>query len=390
MENLDEETQLIAVEKVLDEMQKVEEFVGAWNASWWEQCLDAYSIPLYNTERYVVQDIEKKYYDQYKLENVYYPEKRNGLPLRRVILEDDCGKKYECEFGRIDWIDMNSRKSARAFSFNNNGIIKFSKSDKIGQKQTMQHPTRITYDITFDILSNDFDISIINSRLTSDLKQRYKNDYFKVSFKNNILIEKFNDIEIIRDLNTGMRLVKIVKEYDKSDSQNNASVSFEASLNSNDNLEVGSILIETHKKNGKVNGTYRLDVSRKKGIRANFYSRKGVKVDLTSNPILLETANTLLLTSQMNNSGEMIVSDFANSAQAKITKNLSEKIISFDNSDFNMESVNLAERRIFEMLKCIKGELPLPSLIERINKCLEIIDKRQTLKMDDIKYLRLN
>lgn len=393
MEILDKENQLIAVEKVLEEMQKAEECVNGWNSSWWEQCLDAYSMSLYHTGMADVQDIEKRYHDQYKLPNVYYPENRTGEPLRKVILEDGYGKEYECEFGRIDWYGMNSHKSTRRFSFNNNGIIEFSKSTKAGQRQTPQHPRRISYNTSFNVLSNGFDISITLDQLSDDWREKYKYDYLSLSLKGNILIEKFNDIEIMRDLSTGMRLVRIIKKYDKRNRQNNASVAFEATLNSDDSLEYGSVAIETHKRNGKVNGTYRFDVSRKKGIRANFYSRKGVKVDLTSNPALLGTTNTLLLPqANSNNSGDIIVSNFANSTQEAIAKNLTEKVISFDNSDFNMESVNQAEERIIEMVKCIRGELPLSGLIDRIDNCLEMIDKKQNVQLDegsDCKVLKL-
>ena len=45
MEILDKETQLIAVGKLLEEMQKTEEYVKNWNASWWEQLLDAHCLP---------------------------------------------------------------------------------------------------------------------------------------------------------------------------------------------------------------------------------------------------------------------------------------------------------------------------------------------------------
>ena len=105
---------------------------------------------------------------------------------------------------------------------------------------------------------------------------------------------------------------------------------------------------------------------------------------MTSNPAILDTANTLLLSTQnSHNSGDMIVSNFTNSTQVAIAKNLSEKVISFDNSDFNMESVNQAEKRILEMVKCIRGELPLPGLIDRIDNCLEMIDKKQNIQIGE-------
>lgn len=329
MKNLDKGTQLFVIEKVLEEMQKAEECANGWNASW-------------------------------------------GF----AVVDNDGSQ--------INWYGMNSHKATRNFSFNNNGTIEFSKISKARQKPTPQHPRKISYNTSFNVLSNDFDISIELNQLTGDWREKYRCDYLSLALKGNILIEKFNDIEIMRDLTSGMRVVRIIKKYNKRNRQNNVSVAFEAALNPDDSLEYGAVAVETHKGNGKVNGTYRFDVSRKKGARANFYSRKGVKVDLTSNPALLGTANTLLLPqANSNNSGDMIVSDFANSTQVTIAKNLSEKVISFDNSDFNMESVNQAERRILEMVKCIRGELPLPGLIGRIDNCLEMVDKKQSIQIGE-------
>ena len=389
MEILDKESQLIAVEKVLEEMQKAEECVKSWNASWWEQLLDAHCLPLhYEIGEADVRDMERKYESRYKLANAFYSADSIGIPLAKETLvgnntlTGERSKEFEVEFGRIDWYGMNSHKSTRHFSFNNNGTIEFSKSSKA--RSTLKHPRRISYNTSFNVLSNDFDISITLDQLTDDWREKYKYDYLTLSLKGNILVEKFDDIEIIRDLSTGMRLVRIEKKYDKRNKQNNASVAFEAILNPDDSLEYGSVAIQTHKGNGKVNGTYRFDVSRKKGIRANFYSRKGVKVDLTSNPALLGTANTLLLPqANSNNSGDIIVSNFANSTQEAIARNLTEKVISFDNSDFNMESVNQAEERIIEMVKCIRGELPLTGLIDRIDNFLEVIGKKQNVQIGE-------
>ena len=45
-----------------------------------------------------------------------------------------------------------------------------------------------------------------------------------------------------------------------------------------------------------------------------------------------------------------------------------------------MESVKQAEAKIVEMVKCIRGELPLFGLVERIDNCLDLIDKEKQLK----------
>lgn len=387
METLDNKTQLIAVEKVLEEMQKAEEYIKNWHAYWYEQLLDAHCLPLhYEIGEADVRDMERKYESRYKLANAFYSADSIGIPLAKETLvgnntlTGERSKEFEVEFGRIDWYGMNSHKSTRHFSFNNNGTIEFSKSSKA--RSTLKHPRRISYNTSFNVLSNDFDISITLDQLTDDWREKYKYDYLTLSLKGNILVEKFDDIEIIRDLSTGMRLVRIAKKYDKRNKQNNASVAFEATLSPDDSLEYGAVAIQTHKGNGKVNGTYRFDVNRKKGIRANFYSRKGIKIDLINNPDLLNTANALLLPTPSNqNSGDIIVSNFVNATQNAIAKNSSEKVISFDDFDFNIEAIQQAETKIIEIVKCIKGELPLFGLVERINNCLNLIDKKKHLKV---------
>jgi len=386
METINEEMQMIAVEKVLEEMKYAEEFVMKWNSSWYEKCSDCYSSTLYKLGINDIDKLEKKYFGYYDLQNISI-KYTNTYPLKKVILTDCHDEKHECEFGRIDWYGMNSHKSSRRFSFDSSGNIIFEKSSKETQ-DNYNSKKSIFYKCKYNVLSNNFNITVdeIISKYEKD-----KNNYYTISLMGNILIEKLNNIEIIREINTGMKLIKIVKKYDKQDRSSNVSVVFDAVLNPDDSLEMGAVAIKTHKGNGKVNGTYRFHVSRKKGIRANFYSRKGVKVDLTTNPMLLGFVNTLLLpSSNIQNNGDLIISDFANSTQNAISKNLTEKVISFDNSDFNMDSVKQAESRILEMIKCIKGELPLSGLVERIDNCISILEaqKREKIK-EKAKILKL-
>ncbi len=380
MEILNEDNQLIAVEKVIEEMQYAEEILNSWNAFWWEEYQDVV-LPQEYFDSFAWDYL--KLSDEDKAENSKIDEytstdEYKGIPLKHIML----GDKYSCDVSTINWYGIVTNNSTRKLVFHNNGDINLYKGSI--KKKTKAHPITISYDANYNVLSTDFDISITLDNLKDDFLAKNKYTYLTLSLKDNILTEKFNDIEIMRDLSTGMRLVRIVKKYDKRDRQNNASVSFEAALNPDDSLEYGAVAIETHKRNGKINGTYRFDVSRKKGIHANFYSRKGVKIDLASNPVLLGTANTLLLPAKnSNNSGDIIVSNFANSTQVAVAKNLSEKVIGFDNSDFNMESVNQAEKRILEMVKCIRGELPLHGLINRIDNCLEMIDKKQNVEIGE-------
>lgn len=396
MEKISEELQIYAVEKVLEEMKKVEEFVSNWNASWYEQLLNAHCLPLhYEIGEEDVRKLEQRYGFRYKLANAFYSAESIGVPLVKETLIGNnslTGERnipFECEFGRVEWHSMFSNKSSRYFSFTNDGEICFSKDVK--RRQTIQHPKQVSYETSYNVLSNDFTIDIKVDELTQDWMNEYKYEYLTFSLKGNILTKKFNNIEIIQDLSTGVKIVRIEKKYNKMSKENNASVLFEAVLNPDDNLEMGAVVINTHKGNGKVNGTFRFDVSKTKGVRANFYSRKGVKIDLTTNPMLLGTTNTLLLPSSNNNTGELIVSDFVSSTQKNIAENLSERVISFDSSDFNMEAVKQAENRIMEMVKCIRGELPLSGLVERLDNCLSLLENTKQEKIEGkTKILKLN
>ena len=371
METINEDNQLIAVRKVLEEMQYAERILNSWNAFWLEEykqvVLPQEYFDDFIYDYFKLSDEDKA--ENSKIDKHTSMEEYNGIPLRHIML----GGKYSCDVSTIDWYGIETNNSIRELVFHNNGDINLHKGSI--KKKTKAHPTTISYDANYNVLSTDFDISIT----LENLNNKYTNLTF--SLKDNNLIEKYNDIEIIRDLNTWTKLIRIIKKHDKRDGQNNASVTFETALNPDDSFKYGAVTIETHKGNGKVNGTYRFDVSRKKGIRANYYSRKGVKIDLFSNPELLGTANNLLLTANNSSSGDILVSNFANSAQETIEKNLSKKVISFDNSDFNMEAVIQTEKRVLEMVRCIRGELPLLGLINRIDNCLEIIDKKQNLQI---------
>lgn len=120
-------------------------------------------------------------------------------------------------------------------------------------------------------------------------------------------------------MNSNQRFIKIEKKYDKSDHNSNSSIQFEVVLNPDDSLEHGNVQLLTHKDNGKVNGTYRFGFNRQKDVQAMFYSRKGVKVDLVSNPKLLSIANNLLLPSgETANSGQLIISDLLLQRKGKL------------------------------------------------------------------------
>lgn len=170
MDQINKEMKVIAVEKVLEEMRKAEEIVMKWNASWYEQLLDAHCVSLHSEiGEFDVRKMERKYESRYKLANAFYSGDSIGIPLIKETLVGDnilTGEEninFECEFGRIDWYGMNSHKSSRHFSFNNNGDISFKKDVK--RTQTIQYPKQMSYEASYNVLSSDFAIKITLTEL---------------------------------------------------------------------------------------------------------------------------------------------------------------------------------------------------------------------------------
>lgn len=367
---LDSKMQLMALEKVLEEMSMAEEYAATWKASWYEQCLDAYSDDLYGISEMDLEEFQKMYHNHYLLEGVMPLEERIGEPLRKVTLLGDYGEKYHCEFAKIVWEGMCSKKAIRSFSFANDGEISFTKTDKIKsdkrRKNTGKDHIYTSYEATYNVLADDFRLDVTVDRVTGEKYSRRYRDSISFSRLGDVVVKRFNDIYIYQDLNTNRKMIRIEKGYHRKSKSNNSSVSFEAELDTFDAFQRGAVDIKTYKGNGKVNGTYRFDVSREKGARANFYSRKGVKVDLIYHPELLKKAN-LLLSAKSPSTGDMVISNFADSTQQAVADALNNRIISFDATDFNMKAVHDAERKVVDTVKKIKGELPLFGLTERIN-----------------------
>ena len=375
---LNSENQMLAIEKVLEEMQKAEETINSWNAMWWEEYVDCV-LPQEYFDRFHWEN-EKLDSEVSKIDQKTETDKYNGIPLKNIVL----GGKYSCDIGTISWHGIKTNNSIRRIVFHNDGSIYLEKNSI--KNQTEKRPRRISYNASYNVLLNDFNISIILDQLTNDWIQKYQNMFFLMALKDNVLTERFDNIEIVKDFHQKTKLIKITKKVEEK------TVIFEGKLDTKNNVEIATITINTHKGNGKINGIYRIGVNRKKEIFANFYSRKGIKFDLTIDPMLLNTARELLLSiSNSQKDRDDIIADFVNSFLNIIDKSLIKEDVNFDNFEINMATVKQIENRIIEMIKSIKGELPLQGLIQRIDNCLNLNDienrqlattRHKTLKLD--------
>ena len=152
-------------------------------------------------------------------------------------------------------------------------------------------------------------------------------------------------------------------------------VNFEASLDEDGKISSASAAVTIHKRNGKVKGSYRFDVNKSKGLRANYYTRKGKKIELMNNQPLLENAKKLLASRISDD--EMIVSDFANATECSLNNNVTDRVINFDYSDFSLEAIDEAVEKVRSAVGNISGEIPLKGLNERISYYTDIMKKEK-------------
>ena len=330
MDLTSEEIQMIISSRINHEMKKAKEVLNSWNASW---------------------------------SHTYREES-----------SEDSNTVYKSS---VEWSGITTKKAERRIIFNSNGDIFLEKKGKGKNKN-------IKYKANYNVCNNDFDISIVIDDPEND--NYHKSEYVNVSLKDNILTERLNDIIICTDIDTGKKKIMISKDYDpRKYYVDNAAVNFEANLNEDGKISSASAEITTHKGNGKVNGTYRFDVNKEKGVRANFYSRKGKKHDLISNIPLLENANKLLLNKTRDN--EIIIYNFATAAQQSIFYGVDARKIRFDDSNFSLDAIYDAEEKINNMIERLKGDVFLQGLSDRISLYQENIkknSKQKVLKLENI------
>ena len=95
-------------------------------------------------------------------------------------------------------------------------------------------------------------------------------------------------------------------------------------------------------------------------------------------PELLNNAKCLLPSlTQSSDISTVLINNFVSSVEDNINKQTTDSIKSI-NSNLDIASINLIERKIIDALKNIKGELPLKGLVERINYYQELLEKLNT------------
>ena len=381
MNKLSKEEQLIAVPKVLEEMQYAQNFLSSWNLGWWEQLGNAYCLPIYEeVDRSDVLDMERKYKPRYNLTNTCFNGKGIGVPLCSETLTGNnslMNKKdinYMIDFGEIIWYGINSKNSERKFIFSNDGDIHFFKN--ANNNYSKKHPRSISYNAKFNVLREWVKINIDISSLLPVNDKIFSTDRISILANTACIILSYNNIQIIYDLVTNKKIIKTEKF--NSIKNKMVSTSYELRLNQNGDLEIGNVVISDKTGSGNVIGTYRFDASFIRGVRANYYSKSGKTFNLAENKELLNNAKCLLPSlTQSSDISTVLINNFVSSVEDSINKQTTDSI-KFINSNLDIASINLVERKIIDALKNIKGELPLKGLVERINCYQELLEKLNT------------
>lgn len=148
------------VHLVLDEMKSTEEIMTKMGLSWTDKYRTSHCLPIYyGASESEIKALEEKYDNRYSLVNAFYNDDSIGVPLETVTLEEDDNgyktgpKTYEVGFGRIDWILPETHGITREFTFHNDGNISFTKKSK-------NNKVVYTYNTSFNVLTNDFDIDL--------------------------------------------------------------------------------------------------------------------------------------------------------------------------------------------------------------------------------------
>lgn len=391
MNKLSKEEQLIAVPKVLEEMQYANNILTSWNLGWWEQLSDAYCLPIYeDVDRSDVLDMEKKYNPRYNLTNACFNNKGIGIPLCTETitgnnsLSGENNVNYLVEFGEINWDGINSKNSTRKIIFSNDGDIHFFKNGK-----NKKNSKRISYSTHYNVLREWLKINIDISSLLPVNYNAFSSDHIGILANTTCIVLRYNNIQIIYDLITNKKFIKTEKFISIKNKM--IEITYELRLNQNGDLEVGNVVITDKTASGNVIGTYRFDASYIRGVRANYYSKNGKAYNLAENKDILNNAKCLLSTlSQTNDTSSILINNFVSSVEDSINNQTTDSINSINNN-LDISNINLVERKILDTLKNVKGELPLKGLLDRIGYYLETLESlNKELVSNNSKNQKLN
>lgn len=316
------------ISKVINEIVKAKENLTNLGLSWCQEINNWFDLD------YCDIDIDEDLISQYYNNTIKIP-------------------KYFYKASILKWKNIDSEKN---ILFNRNGQI-------IIEKETNKK-NDIDYEATYDISSNEFLLKAFNKKEHNFLEIT-SSFYFTSITTDNLNITELNNRE------------KIVNYKDPI--ENNSSIDMELYIDEQDQIEKCYIAFKTHKENGKVNGQYILRIlpySQDFQNLSKFIIRvvniKGNGYNDTSNILkdketqLFETIydgniNIDLIDELINKLITIINSDNPKYKKQKLSNDFTSIIKDWKNIKYQALNV----------VKQIKGEIPLPHLEKNLNNFIE-------------------
>ena len=368
--------QIYVNEKVLSEIRQTEKNLIAMNAYWQEgyDIVETSSIP----EEFSTYGTDEEANKVDRLDRIELD--FSAIPLRWIKMPDS----FFGAVTKINWHSILTKKTSRKIEFGYDGTITISKKPRIFSSKKNQRNN--SYNASYNVLHDDFKLQqeILTVRENAHYKTECEKEETEISRINNIITKRHNGIEIRQDLVSEKTYIKITTPNDK---EHNASSNFYVTLDRNGTVEKVTLEINTHKGNGKVDGTYRLIVTEEDGIEAYFCTRKGIHIPLEvsfeeeqnkeqSTIVLPQIVKDLTSISAL-----VIPKTSSDQRISSILETASVRPINFDYSKFNEQAIKEAEQKSEELLKRLKDEIPLEGLISRMDECQSIIEDKKTASM---------
>jgi len=246
----------------------------------------------------------------------------------------------------LSWLGIDSNKSTRKIKFDRTGYIFFEKNSK--------SINGIHYNFEYSILNNDFKLKKFGWRNEKPLEVDVNNYYYTDI--------KFNNLSILHHKGTNRKIIKYISPI-----INSSSVEVELTLEDNQ-IEKCYVDFRTHKGNGKVNGLYALRiVPFYNKCTLNFISRDGYR-DGDISQKFAETNEELYSSIFNDNLTLEKIDEIIKQILPIINKRAvttSKKILD-DKNALVISNIMDIESQAFDFIKQIKGEIPLPSLQQRL------------------------
>lgn len=361
MKDLTKKEQTLIVDKVMEEMEYVEENLNNLGFSWTEECSGVRCDDLDELTLQHLLLMEKKYGNCYTLSDYNKMSKNDFLPLKRVELIDDYyNKKHICEFENIFWYGINSKRTKRTFEFSNDGNINFGK-DRIG-KLTKKRPKGVSYNGSYNVLSNDYELEYFDENFNDNSS----NDITFVK-RDKTLYMSLNDINIRKHLDTKKMELKVLNTRKRGRYGINSELLI--CLDEDNNIYQSELvtIVDKEREEGIKKYVFSVD---EEGLEAYYIDDNNV-TNLMENMDLLDLAFNLICGgSEVLTPEQKIISEYLNNF-LKTTKKYSYKE-NIMPSEFNNDnnSINEVENKIIDTIKEIKGEIPLKGFIERLDNTI--------------------